>query len=247
MKIATQSLFKKFATSFKDLVRTAGKLMEPRARTIPPNCTNINTLLLHLCDFDQPAYRYALKWLAYPLVNPGVKMQHALVVNGQQGTGSSLFFGTIMGLIHGSQARRIGGHDLTERTFNNWIVGASYVVVEDTLKPKDWACLKSLISTASVMISQKSYAPRVVPNQMNFVHVSSSPDFLPVSVGDRRYMIIEAPPAREAAFYRAVAEEIENGGAEAFKAFLMQRVDLQDFNQFSEPPRPIANARKGCA
>jgi putative DNA primase/helicase len=243
MKIATKSIIQQLTSEFKAFVRAIGKLTAPRPRTVPANCVNISALLMHLCDFDQKVYSYVLKWLAYPLVNPGVKMQYALAVNGPPGTGSSLFFGRIVAAIYGDQARRVTGLDLTQRVFNDWISGAGFIIVEDALSPKALACLKSLVSSPSVMVSRKAHEPRVVHNEMNFVHLSNSEAFLPLSAGDRRFMVIEAPPAREPLFYKAVDEEIQNGGIEAFRDYLMSSVDLSNFNQFDGPPKPLIDAQ----
>ena len=38
----------------------------------PTSCGNINALLLHLCDFDHALHMWVLRWLAFPLQNPGL-------------------------------------------------------------------------------------------------------------------------------------------------------------------------------
>lgn len=238
MNTKMQTLLQRIATSAKTFVRTMSRVMAPAPGKMPVNSVNINALLLHLCDFDQQTYRYVTRWLAYPLQKPGAKMQHALIINGAEGTGKSLFFGRVMATIYGDAARLVNSNGIDSR-FNEWASGARFVVSEGRLTRL--AGLKALIAGDQVQINQKHREPRVEPNTMNFVFVTSSPDFLPLSLADRRFVAVEAPPAREALFYKAVAEEIANGGAHAFRAYLMG-LDLADFNQFSAPPRARAGA-----
>ncbi len=67
-------------------------------------------LLYYLCSGEQNALELAnwvIRWLAYPIQNPGAKMRTALIFHGQQGTGKNLFFESIMG-IYGEYGRIVG-------------------------------------------------------------------------------------------------------------------------------------------
>lgn len=247
MSSKIQTLLQRIATSVKTFVRTMGRMMAPAPHQLPASCTNISMLLLHLCDFDPLAHQYIIKWLAYPLQNPGAKMQYAIVVNGPQGTGASLFFDRVVSAIYGDQARQLNARQLVEWHFNDWADNARFVVVEATRTPKLAAKIKSLITSGSIIIERKGVEPYEALNQMNFVLVSNSDDLLPLSAADRRYMVLEAPPAREPLFYKAVGEEIRNGGVDAFRDYLLYAVDLTDFNQFDEPPKAARLAKLEAA
>lgn len=240
MRINTPSLLPRLARSLKSFVRMIGKIMAPATRAIPASCININTLLLHLCDWDQCTYRYVLKWLAYPLQNPGAKMQYALVVNGELGTGAAMFFENVIGPIYGDTARNIQAASL-EGTLSSWATGARFITVNGAFTDRAAAILKGLIISDTLRV-RAPYATQShnEKNCMNFVFLSGSRGFLPVGAGNRRFMVIETPPARERLFYMAVAAEIQAGGAEAFRDYLMSAVDLGDFNQFCEPPASLA-------
>lgn len=246
MKLHTQSLTKSFLNAVKNAIHTVGRIVAPAPRAMPYNAVNIQALLLHLCDFDQALYQYIIKWLAFPLQNPGAKMQYAIMINGPRETGSALFFERVVGHIYGDQTRYLWGKQLTELNFNDWIDDARFVIVDAALTPKVSTVLKGILSSRHVLVCTQDKPDRIVQNQMNFVLLSGLETFLPLSYNDRRLLVVEAPPARERRFYGAVAEEIANGGAAAFRAHLMSTVDLTDFNQFSEPPRPLRDT-KGVA
>jgi len=247
MKTDFNISLKHFAVLAKIFARAIGRIMSALPpRSMPSNCVNINALLLHLCDFDQATYRYVIKWLALPLQYPGTKMQYALLVNGPQGTGASLFFERVVGSLYGHAAKNLTHHDLHPR-FNAWALGARFITIDGNLTRSTLAALKALVTESSVKVSQRALPDRLEANQMNLVFITSSPDFMPEAAHcDRRFMVIEAPPKRERLFYLAVAEEIDNGGAAAFRDYLLHRVDLSDFNRFSEPPTLATRARLEC-
>ncbi len=76
----------------------------------------------------------------------------------------------------------------------------------------------------------------MVPNQMNFVFLTGELDFLPSGSEDRRFMVLEAPPAQAPRFYQAVTNEIENRGIDAFRDFLMFGLDMEGFDENTLPP-----------
>lgn len=241
MKINTPSLLQRQVRSFKSFVRAIGKIVAPAPRETPTNCVNINSLLMHLCDFDQLTYRYVLKWLAYPIQNPGAKMQRALVFNGPQGTGTSLFFDRVVAALYGAQGHHVSSHQVMHGHLKDWAAEARMVVIEGDYSARLSAQLKALVSSQFIYIDQEGKRRRIPPNRTNFIFLSDSADLLPLSACDRRFFIVEAPPARERLFYIAVAEEIENGGVEAFFDYLKSAVDLTGFNEFSGPPMAVKN------
>lgn len=228
--------------SIKTSIRSIGNLMTPPPRRAPIGCTNITALLMHLCDFDQELYMFMIKWLAYPLQHPGMRMETGVIINGPEGSGMTLFFDRIAAALHGPNARHIDESSLSG-TFNAWASGAHFVVVDGRIPRRALPTLKSLITAPCITIQTKGQPAYVEENCANFVFVSSSPDFLPVMSGDRRFLVIEAPPKRGPQFYRAIADEIQNGGIEAFRDYLIRTVDLSSFNQFVYPPAPSSITR----
>ena len=108
-------------------------------------------------------------------------------------------------------------------------------------------CVPVGVAAENFTIQRMDHAPRVVPNRLNFIYVTSSPDFLPADVGNRRFTVIEVPPARQRAFYQAVAHEIAEGGAEAFRDYLMHGLDMGTFNERTLPPTAPLNVDRRVA
>lgn len=221
--------------NLKNLVRSIAVIVnKPRAH-LPPHCGNINSLLLHLCDFDAELHKWVLQWIAYPLRNPGAKMGTCLLINGGEGTGKNLFFEGVVAKLYGDAARVLPGTRLFE-AYKPWADSARFVVIDGDYSTPAAIHLKALVTNDRVFLDKKPAPPKMVPNHMNFVFVSGEFDFLPAGAQDRRFMVIEAPPAQKPFFYRAVANEIQNGGIDAFHEFLMFKLDMTGFDTHTLPP-----------
>lgn len=218
----------------------------PTVATRPAHCGNIMTLLAHLCDMDDELQLWVLRWLAYPLRNPGAKMSTALVLNGGENSGKSLFLNFVVAELYGEVAAKIRPRDL-HSVFNGWIEGASLVIVDGEFARSHVARLKDVITADSFLIERKGQAAKTVPNRLNFVYVSSNPDFLPADLGNRRFAVIEVPPARQRAFYQAVVHEISEGGADAFRDYLMHGLDMGTFNESTLPPASVRQGYRSAA
>lgn len=233
-----QSPLSRLAEAFANILKPFQSLNAPTTIDARPGHSgNILTLVAHLCDMDDDMQQYVLRWLAYPLRNPGAKMSTALVFNGGQGSGKNLFFTCVAAALYGDNATNIRPGDLYSK-FNYWTVGASLVIVDGDYALRHLECMKTYQTAESFEIALQGHASRTVKNRLNFVYLSNRDDFLPVDVGGRRFVVIEVPPARPRAFYDAIAYEIANGGIEGFRDYLMNRIDMGDFNQYSRPPMP---------
>ena len=226
----------RLAKSLASIAKPAKHPHAPAAGAARPgHCGNILVLLAHLCDMDHDMQLYVLRWLAYPLRNPGAKMSTALVFNGGQGSGKSLFFKYVAAAMYDENAAMIRPNDLHSK-FNYWAVGANLVVVDGDYAPRHLERMKAFHAAESFMITLKGHEPRSVVNRLNFVYLSDQEDFLPKDAGSRRFVVVEVPPARPRGFYEAIAYEIANGGVDAFRDYLMRGLDMSDFNENTLPP-----------
>jgi hypothetical protein len=203
---------------------------------VPTSCGNINALLLHLCDFDYELHMWVLRWLAYPLRNPGAKLSTCILVNGGDRDGKSMFFADVMAELYGDTARQLRPAALQPRALE-WAKGAEFVVIDGRYSDASLGHLKHLVTDSALYaVAAHKRAASLHPNRMNFVFLTGEIDFLPTDVANRRFVVIEAPPARQPKFYLAARFEIENGGAEAFRDYLMRGIDMADFNATTPPP-----------
>jgi hypothetical protein len=248
MKAIAQILRARIA-AVRTLLARLPALLQPAARlpagARPAHCANILTLLAHLCDMDEDVRLWVLRWLAYPLRNPGAKMATALIFNGGQGSGKTLFFSRVVAQLYGDNAASIRPSDLYSK-FNPWVVGANLVLVDGEYARRHIERMKALITSSPINLDIRGQAPRTVPNRLNFVYISSRDDFLPLDTGTRRFVVVEVPPARPRAFYEAVHHEMVNGGIDAFRDYLMHGLDMGDFNESTLPPPVLRNDRRAA-
>jgi putative DNA primase/helicase len=221
----------------KQQVRNILNLFAHRKEYRPAHCGNIRTLLLHLCDMDEEMCTWVLRWLAFPLRNPGARMSTALVFNGSR-TGISLFCEQVVARLYGYRGRVISGRQLLDGVFL-WFAHSHLVVVDGTFSDRHATRLKELMTAPLVMSKTMRDGLHQRPNKLNFLYASSSLDLLPEDLsGQRRFVIVEAPPERQRAFYVAIGHEIENGGVEAFLGYLMRDLNMGDFHAGTMPPTP---------
>lgn len=210
-------------------------MMATRPRNaVPARCGNITALLRHLCDFDDELSNWVMRWLAYPLVHPGAKMGTALVINGAPGTGKSLMFEHVVAALHARHARVIPSSRLHGQPYR-WGSDARMVIIDGAFTQMDAIRLKALVACDSIVTA--GAIRREIPlRHMNFAFLSTSDDFLPLALASQRFTVIEAPPPMRSGFYRAIADEIENGGIDAFHHYLTQVLDMTGFDPHTPPP-----------
>jgi putative DNA primase/helicase len=224
--------------ALKRWLHTLAQIITAPAIPLPAHCCNISGLLLHMCDGDRDLHKWVLRWIALPLRDPGAKMSTCLAFNGPDARSMELLVEVVLMSLHGPRAREIHGDDLT-RIFNPWTSGARLVVVHaGTFLRAPVAQLKTLAISSQVWINEQGKPERVERNHANFIYLSNQDDFLPIGTGCRRFTVIETPPAPSLRFHRAVIDEIQNGGIEAFHAYLVNDLDMADFTTSTPPPGP---------
>lgn len=209
----------------------------------------ILALLESLCgaeDNIDECMAWILRWLAYPLQNPGAKMQTALLMFGEkQGTGKSLFFQDVMLPIYGEYGTVASQHQL-DSSFTAWRSRKLFVLFEEVLSRDDKyshnGTLKYMITGKSMSINQKNLPERDERNHMNSAFLSNEPQPIPIELEDRRFFVIEARKKQPQEFYDAVKASIDKGGIEAFYQFLLS-FPLDGFNEHTKPPMTLAKER----
>lgn len=200
-------------------------------------------LLGSLCSSERNAEEvldWLIKWLAFPLQNPGAKMSTAVLMFGEkQGTGKSLFFDGIMRPIYGEYGTTAGQHQL-ESNFTDWRSRKTFVLFEEVLGRAERhnyiGTVKHMITGKDMRINPKGLPERVEANHVNTVFLSNERQPLPLDAEDRRFQVIEALAHMQPEFYHQFTSAIKNGACEAFYHFLLH-VDLGDFNEHTKPIR----------
>lgn len=210
------------------------------------NCDKLLQLLWHMCgnESNQKAlYDWVVKWLAYPLQNPGAKMKSTIVIHGPQGTGKNMFFDEYMKL-YGDYGRVLDQAALEDK-FNDWASRKLFLLADEVvartevyhLKNK----LKALITGDRIRINPKNIQAYEEDNHANLVFLSNEAMPVVLEEDDRRHAVIWTPDKLSAEFYTEVLAEIRNGATAALHHHLLQ-VDLTGFTNGTNPPMTQAKA-----
>jgi putative DNA primase/helicase len=209
------------------------------------DCTKILDLLAHLIGEDVEVFQWVLRWLAYPLRNPGTKMQTALILHGDEGSGKNLFF-EVVKKIYGCYGIIIG-QDQLENQYNGWISSKLFAIADEVVSRQEIrhhkGRLKSYITGSELIINEKFISGRTERNCLNFVFLSNEIQPLSIDESDRRHLVIYTPPAKGREYYQDVRGEIDKGGTEALYHYLMHEVDMADFDAHTKPLMTEAKKR----
>jgi hypothetical protein len=197
-----------------------------------------NQLLDHLFNGDVEMRRWFECWAAYPIQNPGEKMNTAVVFwSSQQGVGKTLI-GETIGLIYGEHFKTISATEL-HGSFNGWARDCQFVLGEENSSADhraDSNKLKHLITGSTVFVNEKYLPAMVMTNRVNFIFTSNHPDAFHLEAHDRRFFVwsITAPKMRDE-FYKSFVKWRDSGGAAALMHYFLQ-LDLSEFNPKASAP-----------
>lgn len=215
--------------------------MQPK----PGGCEKLLETLEWLCSKEANSddlLWFIIKWMAYPLQNPGAKMASAVILHGPQGTGKSLIFRTLA-KIYGKYATVIGNSGIEDKFNADWSDSKLFILAEEIATSNDkWQIkneLKELITGETVRVRAMHRMAYHQKNHMNVAFLSNEDLPIPIEEDDRRHCVVYTPPKLPEQHYADVLEELDNGGVEAFYDYLM-KVDLTGFTRHTKPPASLA-------
>jgi putative DNA primase/helicase len=218
----------------------AGWPTKPKAGS----CDELIELLRYLCSNEPNRIeieQWLLKWLAYPIQNPGAKMKTALVIHGPQGTGKNLFFDCIRD-IYGEYGKTIDQTALEDK-HNDWASKKLFLIADEVIAQQEMHHiknkLKGMVTGDTIRVNPKHVQAHEERNHCNLVFLSNEAKPIVLERDDRRYFVMWTPPKLDAVNYAAIAEEIRNGGIAALHDFLL-KLPLDDFTPDSKPPMTVA-------
>lgn len=209
-------------------------------------CQNIRMLVNLLCNEEPTVFDWLMRWLAYPLQHVGAKMDTAIMMHSdQQGSGKSLLFDGIIRKIYGEYGATLGQHQL-ESQYTDWRSNILFGLFEEVLsrdqKYSHTGTVKHMITGETHRIEKKFVSGWEESNHLNAVFLSNEVQPFPVEETDRRMMVIWPERRLSAEMQKAVADEIKNGGIEAFYGWLL-KLPMGDFNRHTKPLMTEAKER----
>lgn len=214
-----------------------GFKLKPDSRGID-GCSKIIGHLMMLAGNRSEAWSWLIKWIAYPLQNPGAKMASSVIMYGSEGPGKSIIWEEVVKKIYGEYSVTIGQAQL-ESQFTGWKSKKCFALAEEVVSRSERnhhkGMLKQTVTGSTHMINEKMLPEREESNHMNFVFLSNSTVPLELDLGDRRYMVLYVDKVPEPEYFEALFDEIENGGVECFYRYLLD-VNLDGFSPHTKPP-----------
>lgn len=199
----------------------------------------LHLLRLLICNesYANDLYEWLIKWLAYPIQNPGAKMRTALIFHGLQGTGKNLFFESIMA-IYGEYGRIVDQAAIEDK-FNDWASRKLFLIADEVVARQELYHvknkLKHFVTGEWIRINPKNVAAHDEKNHCNIVYLSNEIQPLVLEQDDRRHFVIWCGTKEDHAFYKEVGDEIKAGGIAALHDYLLN-LDLGDFDEHTKPP-----------
>ncbi len=209
-------------------------------------CANLRWLISFLCNHDESAAQWLVRWLAYPLQHLGAKMDTAVLMHSiMEGSGKSLLFADALGMLYGQYAATVGQTQL-ESNFNAWQSRKLWSVFEEVVsrdqRYNQVGKIKHLITGKTVRMESKFINGWEEANHMNAVFLSNEILPWPISDSDRRMLVMWPMETLPVERQRAIGRELEQGGVAALYGWLLS-IDLGDFNQRTRPPSTDARER----
>lgn len=180
-----------------------------------------------------------LQWFAYPIQNPGKRSLFALVlISSAHGLGKGLLLKTVARL-HGDGFKTPTVRQATGE-FNGWLSACTFAVCEEFSIEGNrglMARLKELITEPQVMINEKNQPAYMADILASLAFLTNDHAGLHIDPQDRRNYVIDCTnkPA-PAELYERFTHWRDSGGYSALLHYLMNEVDLSDYNSNGHAP-----------
>jgi hypothetical protein len=199
---------------------------------VMPKCIKYLSLIHDVICGGEPArqeeyFDYLLDLLALTLQRPGEPSEVAVVLKGDRGAGKGMFIRNF-GSLFGRHFAQISKPEQIVGKFNATCSGKVVIFADEAFyagDKKSLGALKVVITEPRLAIERKGVDP---VQEDNFVHLfmASNEDWhTPAGMQERRFFVLSVASThmQDADYFEAIAEEMKNGGREAFARFLLDR------------------------
>lgn len=184
-----------------------------------------------LCDGDEQAYDYLLRWMAYAVQFPDRPGETVVVLrSAQEGTGKS-FFGEHFGKLFGQHTLQVASERHVTGNFNAHLQTTCLLVLNEALfagDKKTADTLKALVTERTLPIERKGIDVVNADNCLHIVMTSNHDHVVRAGPFARRFFVLDVNPEwkDDREYFGAIAKDLREGGyGELLKLLLEFKLD----------------------
>lgn len=218
-----------------------------RAPTIEPGdpeaagpwLEHIRKLFPEECD-------HIVLWLAHRVQRPDQKVNHALVLQGGQGTGKDTIIQGVLPAVGTWNCAEVSPHQLMGR-FNGFLKCVILRVSEardlgDTNRYHFYESMKTYVAAppTALRVDEKNVREYMIPNVCGVVLTSNHVDGLYLPPDDRRHFVASTDKTKEGfseGYWQALYGWYETGDGYRHVAAYLGSLDIAGFNPTAPPPK----------
>ena len=177
-----------------------------------------------ICNKKMGHFYWVLSWIADLIKNPADPKGVALVLIGPKGIGKSFFGEMVCSLVGDKYSFTTANKDDIFGDFNGHLSNIMFMVYEEAV----WAQNRQIEAILKVFINGKRRASqakyhdtKMINNYLRSLILANPGWAVPVSLDDRRYMILNPSLDRmkDLKYFGGLLEKLNNGGREALMYF----------------------------
>lgn len=212
---------------------------------IPEKCKPFLAHMEYIFGGDVESMNHFLDWMAFTVQYPHIRIQHAVLLIGDVGTGKGWIY-KVLELMLGDQNVSVVGNQDLESDYNTWISRRTLAVIDDITPANGtalWDKVRSEITETSLEINRKFGNKGKEQIFANILIFSNHPDAICIDKKERRLWVYLSKVVRRSdGYYVGLFEWLSTEGpAHLMKAFLAR--DLSKFNPGMLPPQTRAKTR----
>ncbi|MCB1783733.1 MAG: hypothetical protein KDI13_07015 [Alphaproteobacteria bacterium] len=193
----------------------------------------LNHMLYNVCGGDHNVYIYLLGWMADALLNSQRTSEVAIVLQGPQGSGKSLWAKCFMEFFC-PHILTLNRPDQVAGSFNKHLQDKCIVFADEAFfagNKQHAATLKTLVMDNEIFIHPKGVDGFMAKKCFRMIIASNDEHVIRAEIDDRRYLVLNVDAGennQNSEYFGAIVDEWENGGKQALFQWLRGRYWQQE-------------------
>lgn len=185
----------------------------------------------NIANGDRSVNDYIIGWMAQVVQHPDELIGVAIVMRGSMGVGKGVFVEQL-GKLFGRHYMLLNDSNQLVGKFNGHMKDKCLLFADEAFWAGDKAAegkLKSMITEPTITIEMKGKDAYTVKNNLHMIFATNNEWAAPAGPSERRFFVIDVGDKhkQDHAYFRAIVEQMENGGSEAL-LFYLQHYDISE-------------------